>query len=385
MVDSRIRPTTRGPRYHWFGYYDKQEFDPTGRYILGMEVGFEGRSPTPDDVIGIGLVDLDAGDRWVPLGESRAWCWQQGCMLQWIPGRRDEVIWNDREDGRFVSRILNVRSGETRTLPVPVYALASDGRHAVTTDFARINDMRPGYGYAGLPDQNRDVLAPDDSGIWRVDLSTGSSNLIVTLAQVATIPYAHADLTGAKHYFNHLLANPTGTRFVFLHRWRFGSDRFATRMLSAALDGSDICVVDDSGRTSHFCWRDSRHVLAFTAPAGHSPGFYLFDEVSGESEVVIDDHIDGHCLYLPGAEWIVSDTYPSGARREQELYLYHAPSGNRLTVGCFPTPDRYAGEWRCDLHPRVSPAGDRLVIDSTHAGDGRQMYVVDVGSAVGNG
>src|SRR5687767_9260445 len=75
------RAITQGPKFHWFGYYDKLEFDPTSRYVLGMEVGFEHRSPTPDDVIGVGMADTQEGDRWLPLGESRAWGWQQGCML----------------------------------------------------------------------------------------------------------------------------------------------------------------------------------------------------------------------------------------------------------------------------------------------------------------
>jgi len=276
----RVRPITRGPRHHWFGYYDKLQFDPSGRFVLGMGVGFEGRSPTADDVIGIGMVDLQDGDRWIALGESRAWCWQQGCMLQWIPGIRDEVIWNDREGDRFVSRVLNVKTGSNRTLPAAAYGLSPDGHNAVTVDFARVNDMRPGYGYPGLPDRNGDVSAPQDSGIWRLDTVTGRATLIVTLAQVAAIPYVHADLTGAKHYFNHLLVNPAGTRFAFLHRWRFGSAAFATRMLTAALDGSDVRVVDDSGHTSHFCWRAADHVLAFTRPAGRRPGFYLFRTVT---------------------------------------------------------------------------------------------------------
>ena len=30
---------------HWFGYCDKLEFDPTDRYVLGMEVDFEHRVP----------------------------------------------------------------------------------------------------------------------------------------------------------------------------------------------------------------------------------------------------------------------------------------------------------------------------------------------------
>ncbi len=104
-----MRVITRGPRRHWFGYYDKLQFDPTGRYCLGMEVDFEHRSPRPDDVIQIGMVDLKDNDRWIELGKSTAWCWQQGCMLQWVPGSKTTVLWNDRDNDRYVCRILNVQ------------------------------------------------------------------------------------------------------------------------------------------------------------------------------------------------------------------------------------------------------------------------------------
>ena len=43
-----IRQISAGPRFHWFGYYDKQQFDPTNRYVLGMEVDFEHRSASID-------------------------------------------------------------------------------------------------------------------------------------------------------------------------------------------------------------------------------------------------------------------------------------------------------------------------------------------------
>src|SRR5688500_11625242 len=36
-----IRRITRGPGFHWFGYYDKLQFDPAGRLVLGMRVEFE--------------------------------------------------------------------------------------------------------------------------------------------------------------------------------------------------------------------------------------------------------------------------------------------------------------------------------------------------------
>jgi hypothetical protein len=168
-----MRAITKGPKFHWFGYYDKLEFDPTGRYVLANEVDFEGRSPRAEDKIRIGMVDLKDNDRWIDLGETRAWNWQQGCMLQWVPGSRTEVLWNDRVDGAFVSHILDVKSGRKRTIPHAVYTLAASGQWGITCDFRRLNDVRPGYGYAGIVDPNRDKLIPEDAGIWKVDLTTG--------------------------------------------------------------------------------------------------------------------------------------------------------------------------------------------------------------------
>ncbi len=91
-----VRAITRGPKFHWFGYYDKLQIDPTGRYALGMEADFEHRSPRAEDTIRVGMVDLRDNDRWIELGTSSAWGWQQGCMLQWRPGSATEVLWNDR-------------------------------------------------------------------------------------------------------------------------------------------------------------------------------------------------------------------------------------------------------------------------------------------------
>src|SRR5262249_44885242 len=107
-----VRTITRGPKFHWFGYYDKFEFDPTNRYVLGMEVDFEHRSPTPQDSIKVGMVDLQDKDAWIELGKSSAWCWQQGCMLQWVPGTQSEIMWNDRDGDHYCCHILDVRSGK---------------------------------------------------------------------------------------------------------------------------------------------------------------------------------------------------------------------------------------------------------------------------------
>jgi Tol biopolymer transport system component len=88
--------------------------------------------------------------------------------------------------------------------------------------------------------------------------------------------------------------------------------------------------------------------------------------------------VNGHCSYLPGNEWILNDTYPD-LDRKQHLYLYQVTTGRRVPLGSFEAPEPYRGEWRCDLHPRFSPDGRLVTIDSPHRGDGRQIYLIDIG------
>lgn len=395
-----VRAITHGPKFHWFGYYDKWQFDPTNRYVLGMEVDFEHRSPRPDDVIKIGMVDLQQGDKWIELGESRAWNWQQGCMLQWLPGSKSEIIWNDRvrdgQEDRFVAHILNVKTGRRRTLPAPIYALNPDGRYAVAPDFRRLNDCRPGYGYTGIADPNRDARAPDTAGIWRMDLKTGQRDLIVTFAQIAKLPYQeksrpfHNDPEKAKHWFNHLLYSTAGKRFLFLHRWRVfdGLDRqqaarggFSTRMFTCNTDGSDLFLIDPYGGTSHFVWRDPQHIAAWAWHPLRNERFYLFKDKTNQVASIAPDVMtqNGHNTYLPIANnrWILNDTYPD-KERKQHPYLYDTKTGRQHWLGHFHSPPEYIGEWRCDTHPRYSRDGKQVVIDSTHGGHGRQMYLLDI-------
>jgi hypothetical protein len=380
-----VRAITQGPRFHWFSYYDKLQFDPTGRLALGMEVSFEHRLPEPTDAVKIGMVDCGDGDRWIELGESYAWCWQQGCMLQWLPGSDREILWNDRERGRFVSRVLDTRTQQSRTLDHPVYAVSPDGKMGIGCNFSRLWDVRPGYGYPGLSDPDRDNPTPDNSGVYSLDLTSNQNKLLVSVAQVLKIGKPFPTWNNAKHYFIHLLYSPTGKRFIFLHRWRTPQAHAGTRMFTAAADGSDIRLIDANGLTSHFIWRDERFILAFSDQPSHGRRFYLFDDQGErEPEVVGPDVMltDGHCTYLPGNRWILNDTYPD-RRRNQNPYLFEVATGRRVPLGHFQSPAEYTGEWRCDTHPRFSPDGKKVVIDSPHGGHGRQMHLIDISSIVG--
>lgn len=387
---ARVTQLTQGPKFHWGAYYDQLHFDPTDRLVTSLEVGFQHRSPLPSDRIEVGLIDLQDGNRWNRIGSSLAWNWQQGPMFQWIPGRKTfeeaEVVWNDRDGDRFFAHAYCPATGKYRELPHAMYVIAPNGEYALFPDFARLNDTRPGYGYCGIPDPNANEAAPENAGIWRMDLKTGETKLLFSFRDVADIVPEGGYSKGAKHWFNHLLIAPDSKRFLFLHRWR-GEEEcrgkwkgWKTRLMTANADGSGIYVLNPYDYTSHLVWRDAAHVIAHAERPDHGKSFYVFEDKTQNTTPVGCEimKVDGHVSYLPhtNQEWILNDTYPD-KNRYQHPFIFHIPTETKIALGDFYLPPEFTGEWRCDLHPRASRDGRKVLVDSAHSG-GRQIYLIDL-------
>jgi len=373
-----VQAATSPPGLHFFGYYDKFPWDATGRYVLALEPRFMDREPDGTDEAGIGIVDLEHGNRWEPLARTRAWNFQQGTMLQWLGSAADRVIIYNAIDGdRFVSVTRNVFTGEMHQLPMPVYAVSRDGRQAVTLNFARVHRTRPGYGYPGLPDPHKHDPHPDEDGIYWMDLETGEHRLIINLDQMARMD-PRPTMEGAEHWFNHLQFNNDGTRFIFLHRWQAEGQPRGHRMYTANPDGTGIHRVVD-GLISHFDWRDPAHIIGWAGAEDFSDcAFRLFTDETDDSEILGEGILtqDGHCSYSPDKQWVLNDTYPDQDEM-RTLMLYHPGRNERIDVGRFLSPKEYSGPIRCDLHPRWNRDGTRVCWDSIHEGH-RQMYIMDV-------
>lgn len=371
------KAVTRGPKCHFFGYYDKCPWDKSGRYLLGMEIDYCDRNPKPGEPLTVGMVDLQDDNRYIALDKTTAWSWQQGTMLQWRGlETAGEAIYNSVEDDHYVAIVRDVHSGKTRTLPRPIYAVDRAGRQAVTLDFDRLNRLRPGYGYMALPERNADIAAPRDAGIYWMDLASGKNKLIIPIAWAAN--NKRDERFGENHHwFNHLQFNPSGTRFIFLHRWKRDRSWF-TRLYTARPDGSDIRLHSDTGMVSHFDWRDDKTILAWSRTEEKGNHFYLFDVDTNETTVVGDGVLtrDGHCNYSPDRKWFLNDTYPD-SKRMQTLMVVRTADEKRFDIGKFFLPRELTGPFRCDLHPRWNRDGTQVCIDSAHTGK-RQMYVVDV-------
>ncbi|MFC1671566.1 hypothetical protein ACFL01_00370 [Planctomycetota bacterium] len=382
-----VQQVTTGPKHHWFGYYEKFPWDQTGQYLLAMEVDFAGRQPTAADTIDLGRIDTQNGNRFEPFAETTAWCWQMGCMLQWLPNAVDpEVIYNVRRGDTYESVIHNLDSGEKRELPRAIFCLLPDGKSALCANFARLDITRPGYGYVGIPDPFEDELAPERDGVWRMDLETGESELILSLATLASTEPSD-DMEGALQWVNHIQINTDGTRFAMLHRYRRLDKRgHVTRLFTCAVAGSDLYCLNPNRKTSHYDWRDPDHILAWARTPDSSKEepvhrYVLFTDRSNQYELVGDGILttDGHCSWSPDQRWFLSDTYPGREDPKQILFLYEPATDRRVELGRFLSPPEFTGDWRCDLHPRWSRDGRAVCFDSAMDGT-RQLYIIDVGT-----
>lgn len=374
------RAITTGPKHHFFGYYEKSPWNASGRYLLAHESDFCDREGKPGEAVRVGLIDTHDGDRYLPLDSSTAWSMQQGSMLQWLGSAPDrKIVYNIFDGEDYRARIRDIETNAVRTLPRPIYALSTDGRQAVSLPFDRLQRLRPGYGYVARPERTPEVPAPADDGIWWMNMDTGEDRLIVPLAKLATYR-PDARFEGAHHKVNHLQFNPSGTWFVFLHRWKKpDAPRQTTRMFVARPDGSDLRLLWDTGMVSHFDWRDDQSILAWVRTEAGTNHFALKDIDTGGVTLVGDGVLtqDGHCSYSPDRKWILNDTYPDRDRL-QHLMLFRPSDSKRFDLGAFFEPPNLKGPFRCDLHPRWNRDGTRVCFDSTHVKGERQMYVVDV-------
>jgi hypothetical protein len=222
---------------------------------------------------------------------------------------------------------------------------------------------------AGLPDPNRDVAVPDNAGLWRIDMKTGRQKLMFSFADAVKVPNPHEEMSGAKHWFNHLLFNTSGSRFIFLHRWRAARHKqsFATRMFTVGRDGKDPYVLDPYGKTSHFIWRDREHVLAWAWHPSNKDKFYLYRDRGEEVKAIGPEvmTVNCHCSYLPGNRWILNDTYPDKERNQNVYRTSRDPTAVWLATSTRPRNTSASG----DTHPAVQPDGNSCIDRRTRAPD----------------
>jgi hypothetical protein len=336
---------------------------------------------SPREKADILLIDTEKNendkDRVKKIAETRAWNVQQSCMLQWLgPDFSSKVLYNDYREGKYCSVILNIESSkEEMVIPAAVYSVSADGTFALTLDFSRLYNLRPGYGYYNIKEETEGVALPDTTAIWRVDLVSGEVTSVLKYTDFANFePRTEMKEDSSVHKVNHIMISPNGKRFMVLYRWFCGQKKY-TRLITCNVDGTDMYVLSDDDMVSHCFWKNDREILAFENKKDSGPGYYLMKDRSPEYEHLWPKLTgDGHPSYSFNQRKIVTDSYPDRTR----LSYLRVMEGNEVTVVAKVfAPFKYDNDTRCDLHPRWNRKGNKICFDGVFEGH-RGLYIVEV-------
>lgn len=366
---------TGGDKEHFLAsYYGINSWSKSQRYILVLQTDIKYKLPDENDPATLGLVDLTTNE-FIPLTQTRAWNFQEGCMGHWLGTSPDSlIIYNDYRNGKFLSVVMNVHTRkEIRTFPHPVSAVTDDGTKAASINFARLRITRQDYGYGGEgQDPRADVKLPADDGLFLMDLNTGETKLIVSIEQVKEMipPVPEEGI----EYFCHTRFSDKGSKIFWLAR---AIPQRNTISFTVNSDGSDIrrCF-PDGWDGSHYDWLNDDELMVTANYEAKQYAHVLFT-VGEQNYKRLGNGLfdyDGHGTFSFDERWMVTDTYPSRGMREQKIYLMDMETEATYPLGRFKQPEEFKDDWRCDLHCRWSPNGDMIGFNSTHTGS-RQVYI----------
>lgn len=370
--------TPKDGKEYFFGYYDKSPWNASDNKIICLRVDKSYGKTSFDDLADIVCIDIDL-NAVKKIGETHSWNIQQGCMLQWLgTDYNSKIIYNDYRNGEGCAVIFDFRTGDETIIDMPVYAVSSSGRYALSLDFYRLERMRPGYGYCNREDKTKFEKIPASPCIWLIDLEDNNTKAILSYNDFFEFETRN-DMIGAEHKVNHIMFSPSGNKFMVIHRW-YNKGRKYSRLITYDFKSKKMYNLSDDDMVSHCCWKNDNEILAFLSKKDNGIGYYLLKDNSRKYQKYWKEiNYDGHPSFSPDGNYIVFDTYPNG-RRMSSVYISKSDncdvSNLKLIFQSF-SPFKYDNEYRCDLHPRWNHHNSQICVDTVCNGK-RSMFVVEI-------
>lgn len=416
---SDIVQLTPNSHHHFYGYYDGQ---PWGKgpmysdYLLCHRVDLVNRLPAINEYATLLIVRDDGSFENKPIGKSYAWNFQLGSMVQWLPQHIDFVIYNDRENEIFCTKIGDI-NGRTHQIVEKSFSVVDvKARFAYGVNYSRLAHVRPDYGYFGVVDPTVDQSCPSDDGIWRLDLAAGKYELLLDLESLVK----KLELTKKTYYWiNHIAISPRSQYLSFLLRDKNEYSNITTRLVIFDLYHQSLEVLY-KGMVSHYIWYDNNEVLAWCGKRelfktnmnttngkrrlfklrqiierGARTAYRTLGKPSKLKSRIINDRLriistdggsgrelggilqeDSHFTITRDKKRILGDTYPD-RRNIQKLFVIDIEQKRYIDKWSFAYPLQLADDVRCDLHPRWSRDEKNVCVDSVRNGT-RQMYKITI-------
>ncbi len=423
-----LRPVFQTPNdaCYWYGYYNYDPLDSNHLRLLCHRATFDAKPIVQGMTVEVGYFDIIDGG-WHSVGTSDSFNWQQGAMLQWLQGE-SKIIYNCSKDGHLISRIFDMCTGETRDLCASIYGITPDGKKSITLNMERAYWCRA-YHYSSVANTTYDVDIAEDDGVYELDLESNKLKRIISINDVINMGY-EPSFAKARHWLEHIMISPDGSRFCFLHRFSYDNIyNYKTRLFIADINGSHLQMIEGwkSFKWSHFGWNssDAFSIYAYTHKdeGGNShqeESSSILTQVSWKEDVIslirkcyhtmIPQHyrislnrlrkgqpnyyqyyecrdglftwcndfrikefdIDGHPSFTHDGRYMLTDSYPDH-RGMQRLVVYDRETGKALILAKIRDAlTRKPGS--CDLHPKLCHNDSFVTIDTAY--DGRHHSIV---------
>lgn len=357
------------------GYYDYNPLSKNKNKLLCQKVKINA-IPSRDETE-IGIIDIKSKkSNFKKICTSNAWCWQQGSRIHWSEKNENNIYYNDVDKYGYCTKLLNILNGKIENIIYPaLYDIAKNEKYGISINFSRLQRLRPGYGYDKIPDNTIGKKAPENDGLIYVDIKNKSKKLLISLKDLSK------DIDPEElyeHYINHVSISPNDDKVMFFHIWIDGKwPGWMARLCIFELKTKKLIILEQEKMVSHYNWLNNDELIITCTDKKTKKQYYRIYDLKAKKHKTLNYnvlHEDGHPTKI-FENIIVSDTYPNN-KFTQKLFLYNMKKNlvyNLLDV--FSDP-RLVGEFRCDLHPKVS--NNIVIIDTTYNKCKRSIIYLEI-------
>ena len=361
------------PKGHIFcGYFDLNPDNPNNKneILVGM-LNKKARKGIDDLTIAIANYEENTIK---PVTTTKAWCWQMGSRLRWS-NKENIIYYNDFVDNRYCCNAYDISKNKVvSSIPYALYDISSDEKYGLSVNFSRLQKLRPGYGYCNLVDNTINDNAPENDGLFMVDMKTGKSELLVSLNKLSNLL---PESCGNQCYINHISISPNCKNALFFFIWKTDKNPgWKATLWVINVETKKLKCLEKVDQVSHYDWKDNNKIVITGYLKNTKNGFYrIYDSNDGTFETLENKNlnVDGHPVFSRLFNGFYSDTYPN---KEFKQRFFKYDEGNYVPlVELYHNPKMY-DEKRCDLHPHYFRNGELIALDTTFEKNRREVLIV---------
>lgn len=387
-IGLKIKQVTSGEKHHYFGYIGQSRTIPwnaSERYILGLEIDFIDRMPEPQETANIIVVDASDNNRLIQVEKTHAWNPQQGTMFFWNPKNPEsQFFFNDRDltSGKVFTVLYDIESRKRMReyqfdhISIGNGGVALNGEYFLGLNYGRLARLRQVTGYPQALDWSSSELAPENDGVFRVDIESGEARLLVSYRQMENLlTKALGDLDHTGLFVNHTLWNRDSDRIYFFARagWSGSGGKKINSPFSVRVDGSDL-KLHTTHIGGHPEWAEGSHIIG---RSGKNQVIYDVEQsqivgMLGTPSIFPDP--EGDIALSPNGRLFVNG-FKMG---NQNFYSVYRRSDGAHVRSDGLDKGGFGGDIRIDPAPRWNRQGNKILVPGIAPNGTRQMFCIEV-------